>query len=163
MAHTWYGDIEKPLVMLLGSEGLGIIVLWPSGVVYANQAGGDANRPCSDEGIYVPLERDVPLEPAKHGYVSLSERLTTYFYRSDAMGYGGINNADADAIDAILANSYTTRILSVDRNLLSESLESWVYVNVGNHPARHPQPGLADEQWNYWLYGLGAVRGVLTW
>jgi hypothetical protein len=164
MGHIGFDEIDKPLVLLHGAEGLGVILLWPSGVVYGTQAGGEDNRIPSEEGVYVPLERFAPAEPGKYNYVPLADQLRAHFVRSNSLSYSGIDNDDADAIDAILKNNYTSSFLKVDRKRLDISMNGWVYADVGKHPDRHPSSGTThDEQWNYWLYGFGAVSGVLTW
>lgn len=117
---------------------------------------------------YSPLQNALITPPSLKAicaeYVPLADRLYAYFKQSNPFSYDGTDNDDADAIDTILKNDYTTRHLKVDRNRLHISMEGWVYVDVANQPNRHPPSGTThDEQSNYWLYGFGAISGVLTW
>jgi hypothetical protein len=145
----------KPKVLLYEHVGLGLIVAFPSGVTYSNQAGGFACFQPELEGIFIPLRNDCLVEgnellsPA----VGLEEYFTGEKWRGAAMH--GIDEEDADFIDALLQSHRLSHCLKVDRTRLDESSEAWIHVEVG-----------ADEAGEIPIFsGLGPYPryGVLTW
>jgi hypothetical protein len=60
---------------------------------------------------------------------------------------------DADVIDEILKNHHLSYI-SIDRERLSDSWESWAYVNIIETPSDNIR-GILDR--------FGKRKGVLTW
>ena len=68
--------------------------------------------------------------------------------------YCGIDEETAAVVDGILATSYLTRRLSVDREKLASSDEAWIYVIVGPHEGN-------DDRQSFHGYPSGV--GVLTW
>ncbi len=114
--------MDKQLVRLWNTNGIGIIIFCDSNVFYTNQVGGIACNHPMVEGVYVPLvERNIDLE----------EELMDYFSK---IGWycDGLEEGIAEHIDIILAKSSITKKVKVDRELLKESKEAWVYVKIDN-------------------------------
>jgi hypothetical protein len=171
---------SKPLIRLYDAGGLGLIVLFPSGVLYSNQVEGASCDQPQAEGIYVPLVDEVVNQEEQ-----LYKWFTGYTYvdgivKLNGGGTSGIDPEDADAIDAILHARLLTSFISVDRSKLKESCEAWVYVKIINQPPERPvsyssgvgktASGLtvtdADYPlgvFMYPLYGFGECTGILTW
>lgn len=135
---------QKPTVLLYGLDGVGIIIPYPSGVVYQNQTGGYSCVQSSAEGVFVPLEG----EPFDH-----YEALHTFFFKGKWAGNcaNGIDGETADFIDATLARLPGHSGIKVDRSRLTDSHEAWVYIT------------LADPTCAGLLEGFTATRGILTW
>jgi len=163
----------KPLVQLYDAGGPGLIVLFPSGVLYSNQVGGYSCLQSEAEGIYVPLVDEV---------VNQEEQLYTYFTGPKLLGgcANGIDAEDADAIDTILHARLLTEFISVDRSKLGWSCEAWVYVKIANQPPERAvsyssgvgqtASGLTIKDSDYPsginmfpLYGFGECTGIVTW
>jgi HEAT repeat protein len=136
---------QKPLITLEFVHGLGVIVIYPSGVLYSNQVGGYATLTPEIEGVYVPL-----INTEVHSEKMLWDHFTGPKWKGSCAD--GIDTEDADVIDGVLKSAYPTDLLTVDRSRLSESCEAWVYVDI----APQPHDG-------YPLYGFGERKGVLTW
>jgi hypothetical protein len=165
--------MSKPLIRLYESGGLGLIVLFPSGVLYSNQVGGYSCRQPEAEGVYLPIVDEV---------VNQEAPLHKYFTGPKLFGAcaNGIDNEDADVIDEILHSQSLTAFISVDRSKLKESCEAWVYVKIANQLPERPvsyssgvgktASGLTitDDEYPsgiymYSLYGFGECTGILTW
>ncbi len=121
-----------------------LVIEHPSGVVYANQAGGTNCLQPEREGVLVPLE----LEPS---------RLAALFGTASSE----ISPAIANAIDKLLAAGPGTSSLRVDRARLAESYEAWVHV-IGESPPLVRDVDATETFFGEW-YGFGSLRGVLTW
>lgn len=125
------------------NQGLGVIVLGPSGAVYSNQCGGYACYHPDAEGIYVPLG-DSP------------DEFEVHFYGPDSKWRGrcfdGIDEETARFIDAHLQSRVFggAVCISVDRVRLADCVEAWVHVVIAEN---------ADAR----LSAHGGKRGVLTW
>jgi hypothetical protein len=165
----------KPLVLLYEANGIGLVILYPSGVLYSNQVGGVSCLKPEVEGIYVPLVNEV---------LNQEKMLNDYFTGIKWMGgcSGNMDFEDADFIDEVLAKSVFSSFIKVDREKLSESCEAWVYVKLAQQPAERPQTydGLTQagktasgniirsEDFDmdvilYPIYGFGETAGILTW
>ena len=139
---------EKPIIRLWQLTGLGLIISHPSGVIYSNQTGGYACDHRELEGVFVPLA-DADVDQ----YAPLDE----HFYSGPKWRghcYNGIDEETAAVVDGILATSYLTRRLSVDREKLASSDEAWIYVIIA------PHEGNDDRQT---FHGYPSGVGVLTW
>ena len=136
---------DKPTVYLWHSKGLGVILLYESGVYYSNQTGGYACLHPAAEGVYVPLN---------NAAVDQETQLFAYFTGSKWAGWcnEGIDQETADYIDSVLAKSPYTRMLKVNRDRLEDSHEAWIYVKVVRN---------ADDA--EIICELGARAGILTW
>jgi hypothetical protein len=168
----------KPLIRLWDTVGLGVIILFPSGVNYSNQAGGHSCLQPEAEGVFVPL----------HDEATEQEKMLYSHFTGPK--WGGwcnqyIDDETADFIDNLLELSHHTKILKVDRQRLQDSYESWVYVQIWDQPKEPPVShnmeqgvGLTAsgeswkdsdyidfpiEGWLYKFYGFGPACGILTW
>lgn len=138
---------DSPLIHLGYSWGIGLILLWPSGVFYSNQTGGYACLQPRIEGIFVPLHDEL---------VDQEQMLYDYFTGPKWRGacINGIDEETASHIDHVLNLSFHTSFLRMDRERLNESHEAWVYVdvlNVAEHVDSRP------------VVGFSTRKGILTW
>jgi len=121
----------KPVVQLWESVGLGLIVEYPSGIIYSNQTGGTSCLHPEIEGAFVPLRNDTEYDEPK--LLSPENDLFDYFEGPKHRGTGatsGLDSADADFIDCILQTCSLGGAVAVDRQRLRESHEAWVRVTV---------------------------------
>ncbi len=132
---------EKPVILLYELFGVGLIIPWPSGVIYQGQVGGHYCLPFQEEGVFVPLETHTFKE---------SKELQDYFTGPKWGGWcgEGIDDETADFIDRTLAPLRVDEFIKVDRSRLRESVEAWVYVDVPTEP---------------YLSGLTPCKAILTW
>jgi hypothetical protein len=166
----------EPLVVLYNSVGVGLILNYPSGIFFTNQAGGYACMQPSEEGIYIPLHDEVQDQ---------EKALYEYFTGPKWNGWcaDGIDEETAEFIDQILQASMCTKMLTVNRQRLNDSFEAWIYVTVGDQPSERPSSSCGDEGWTddgrtldanaykhlpihaffYPFYGFGTRTGVITW
>ena len=112
--------MDKQLVRLWNAKGVGIIIFCDSNVFYTNQVGGIACNHPIVEGVYVPLAG---------GDIDLEEKLMDYF-RKIGWYCDGLEEKIAKQIDIILTKSFVTKTIKVDRELLKESKEAWVYIKI---------------------------------
>jgi len=123
MSHAQPHDDDRPRIRLWDA-GLGLIILWPSHVVYSNQTGGYACLQPHEEGVFVPLDADQGQQAAQ----------LEAFFTGPTWGGGCWNAIDAetaDYLDRLFAASFSTNFLHVDRTRLHDSHEAWIYVDVG--------------------------------
>ncbi len=132
---------EKPVILLYELFGVGLIIPWPSGVIYQGQVGGHYCLPFREEGVFVPLETE--------RFEQASE-LHKYFTGPKWGGWcgEGIDEETAAFIDRTLAPLRFDEFIRVDRSRLQESVEAWVYVDVPKEP---------------YLSGLTPCKAILTW
>ena len=145
----------KPKVLLYEYLGLGLIIPFPSGVIYSNQAGGSTCLQPEMEGIFVPLRNDHFFEGQL--MVSPVEALMAYFDGEAWQGTGatgGLTEHDADMLDQFLRSYSLSDVLRIDRSRLRESCEAWIHVEVTAEERKIPT-----------FSGFGAYprTGVLTW
>lgn len=124
-------------------QGLGLILAYPSGVIYTTQAGGYCCLHQKIEGVFVPVST---LD--SHWQKLLDDH---FFHGPKWAGhcYKGIDEETADFLDTELETTYLTQHLRVDRARLADSVEAWIYVRVA--PAR------------LWPSVDAEASGVLTW
>ncbi len=148
--------MEQHAIRLYGLEGLALIIEFPSGVHYTNQAGGVFCQQPRTEGVLVPLGSECHLE----------EKFDMFFAEKPIH----LNLDDADALDEILHTpeepyvETPTFFLEVDRNRLDDSMEAWLYVTITACPDKMGVPPFewtADER--YPVFGFGRSSAVLTW
>jgi len=111
-------------VELQGIDGLYCIVKESTGVQYTHQCGGYSCNQNSAEGFLVPLENSKEMEG----------KLYDYFFNDLKYKGGcdsGIDEDDAVYIESLL-NSGREKWICVDRSLLKECKESWVYLKLKN-------------------------------
>jgi hypothetical protein len=136
----------QPVIKLYDLEGLALIVEWPSGVIYTNQAGGTFCMQPTAEGVLVPLGSECSVED------KLAALLADKPIR--------LRSEDADALDVILRTPEEpyvvtpTFFLEVDRSRLEESMEAWLYVTIIACPDEHMRTYASD--------GKGRLIGVTT-
>ncbi len=147
----------KPCIRVYEHVGKGVIVEYPTGVIYSNQAGGTSCLQPELEGAFVPFGNDLPRKP--RDWKGAEDELTAWFEGSRHRGTGatnGLDAEDADFIDGVLERAEADQWIKVDRNLLRDSCEAWVWVTV-----------LADEGGPHVRICSGFApyprRGVLTW
>ena len=131
----------QPSIDLIGFEGLGLIIEWPSGVNYTTQSAGYGCEHPQIEGVMVPLFDGVG-RPVLH---SLRQH-----FRGD---WHAIDEKAAAIIDGILKR-YDLGFIRADRSRLSDSRESWIFVTVDEDSSPKLLPRIE---------GFGSRSGVLTW
>lgn len=129
---------KKPTVELSQFDGLGLIVLFPSGVIYTNQVGGFACFHPEVKGIFAPLSI---------GHKKILFALQQHFNGN----WHHIKEKDAEVVDKLL-RSDGFGFLKVDRTNLENSFEAWIYVEIDESSEQFPL-----------LNGFGKTRGILTW
>ncbi|MFP2957696.1 DUF6210 family protein [Myxococcus sp. 1LA] len=137
-----------PLIRLDDSGGLGLILLWPTGILYSNQTGGLSCLQPQAEGAFIPLVDEL---------VAQAELLRQHFTGPKWQGAcsRGIDEETALEIERILGLSHVTRELGVrvNRARLEESHDAWVFVDL---PAQ-PERALAT------VARIPSSQGILTW
>ena len=146
----------KGRARLWESVGLGLIVEWPSGVIFSNQTGGTSCLQPEIEGVFVPLGNDSELPGNR--LLSAETELAAYFEGPKHRGTGairGLDERDADFIGSLLAKWKLGGLIAVDSSRLAESHEAWVHVLIrGDDPAN--ELSLFD-------FAPYPRKGVLTW
>lgn len=144
--------INKPEIDLSNPAdiGLGLIIIWSSGVIYSHQVGGYSCLTAKEEGVFARLYKELDDQEAM---------FIEHFCGSKWNGccFGGIDNETADFIDQVLNLSSRTNFIKVDRTRLDECCEAWIYVDI-NEPETS-QDGYCSAA----LGGFGKVKGVLIW
>ena len=121
----------KPMLSLDTSVGTGVIISYPSGVVYTAQAAGTACLHPKLEGVYVPFDNDYLVEGRR--FVGLEVDLTNYFTGPKYCGDGacsGLDKDDAAAVNRLLEERHVLDWIEVDMDRLPESREAWIFVLV---------------------------------
>lgn len=117
---------KKPEVLLYGlTVGSGLIVAYPSGIVFTNQTGGV--RCCQDslEGFFVPLELGDPLDEGSP--VGVAAEALGIFYpsaRDEVSDRAAIDRIDGALVAA--GHGY----LRVTRDRWRESREAWLWLTI---------------------------------
>jgi Family of unknown function (DUF6210) len=117
------------LVRLFDIEGVGMIINYPSGVVYSNQTGGTSCLQPELEGCWVPFRTIYPIT----GKNQPDKILTDHFCGPKWRGNGatsGIDNEEADIIDSLLEDCRFSGVVKVDRSKLKDSHEAWVFLQI---------------------------------
>lgn len=132
---------NKPVILLYDLNGIGLIIPWPSGVVYQNQVGGYSCQQMQEEGVFVPLE---------NGVRQLHEELHAYFTGPKWDGWCDrhIDDETAEFVDSVLARMHDHEFIKVDRSRLTDSMEAWIHLDV---------------QEEHDLTGLTPCKAILTW
>lgn len=121
----------QPKIELFEHVGLGLIIEYPSGVIYSNQTGGTSCSAPSVEGVFVPLRNDY-LVPSRE-FLSPEHALVAYFEGPKYNGTGatrGIDPDDAEFIERLLSEHRLSHLITLDRTRLSHSHEAWIHVIV---------------------------------
>ncbi|WP_437729087.1 DUF6210 family protein [Sorangium sp. So ce861] len=128
----------------LYDAGLGLIIPYPSGVIYSNQTCGHICMQPEIEGVFVPFDPD-------DGWLALA----SHFEGPKYMGSGamrGLDHEDADIVDRVLCECRMVGIVT-DRARLAESHEAWVHVVIEGESDWSPFTG----------FGPYPRAGILTW
>ncbi|GAB2199077.1 hypothetical protein MAH4_32460 [Sessilibacter sp. MAH4] len=91
-------------------------------MIYTNQVGGTACLHPQVEGIFAPIEYDIPLA---HPEDTLESKLAYLL-----CNYDFLPSKKADELDELFSIRWETKCLTVDRSKLDLSCEAWVYVLV---------------------------------
>lgn len=143
-------ETKRPLIVNLWNiAGTGLIIPYPSGILYSNQVGGYSCDHPAIEGFFVPVttgEKTCPLSLA----------LLDFFQGEKWTGHCncGIDIETADHLDSLFKNYASTQFIRVDRNAsaLKSSEEAWVYVTLHYPDEKYPL-----------LSGIHAEKAILTW
>ena len=148
----------KPCIALWDSVGFGVIIQWPSGIVFTNQTGGTLCLQPELEGIYAPLSNNLGIAPQI--FLSPENDLMEYFDGAKYEGTGatdGLDLADADFIDSVLSKWKLFSCMQTDRTRLRESHEAWVYVTISG------EEEIEDALKLFRGFGPYPAVGVITW
>ena len=129
-------------VKLWELSGAALIVPENTGVFYTNQVNGTACEHPKIEGFLIPINNDMLLNSAEH----LENQLCSLFDGA----WGELSETKANKINDVLAKYPETKGISVNRDKIKESVESWIYV-------------LAKETKFSCYSGFGELNGILTW
>ncbi|MFC5048393.1 DUF6210 family protein [Aquimarina hainanensis] len=146
--------MNKPLLQLWDTVGLGIIIEYPTGVIIANQTGGTACLYSTCEGVYLPLANDYN-EKTKE-FLSPEIELSNYFQGAKYKGNGaikGIDLEDVKKINTIINKSGLSELIEIDVERLAASHEAWIRIKINNNENTQLMNGFE----NY------PLNGVLTW
>lgn len=141
-----------PKIYLHAAVGTGIIINYPSGIIYTNQTGGTACLQPEMEGFYVPVGNDIATPSL--ALISPENELCNYFnskYSNDG-AINGLDIDDANQVQNILSAFNLSDAIVIDRTKLNLSHEAWVYVSVFPEKSH----GLFSN------FG-SKLTGVLTW
>jgi hypothetical protein len=142
---------NKPTVNLWRMVGIGLIIPYPTGVMYSNQVGGYGIDHPKLEGVFVPINRG-------HGIVdqsfNLAKELYDHFTGPKWQGHcsNGINEETANFIDDLLARHNLANPIKVNRNRLPLCQEAWIEVLV------EYRKGFSDL-----FNGTSSEEAILTW
>ncbi len=120
-----------PSIHLFDTVGLGLIIEDARGASYSNQTGGTSCLQPTAVGYYVPLRNDRAV--TSHVFLSPELELLAYFEGPRHAGAGatsGLDEEDANYVDAVLQRCGLSAAVSVDRTRLRESHEAWVRVTI---------------------------------
>ncbi len=136
--------MSQPRIQLWNSNGIGLIILFQSGVRYSNQTGGYTCLHPEVEGVYVPLVNEM---------IDQEAELELYFTGPKWLGWcnEGIDCETSDYIEEVLQKSPYSRGITVNRDRLKESHEAWIYVRL-------PQGAELNE-----FVGFEGTEAILTW
>jgi hypothetical protein len=132
--------MSAPRIRLWEHVGLGLIVSWPTGIVFTNQTMGNSCLHPEIEGVFVPLRNDCTIP--ERVLISPEKELWDYFIgpRWERSGAAqGLQDVDADFIDSLLKKNRLFPTISVDWSRLKDSHEAWVFVTIsGDEPGDFP-------------------------
>jgi len=146
--------MNKPLIQIWDTVGLGLIIEYSTGILISNQTGGTACLHPEIEGIYLPLCNDYLEEGKKN--LSPEIELTHYFKEPKYRGSGAINGIDIEdvkKINAIISKFNLDKFIEIDLNKLAESHEAWIRIKIYNDKNNELIKGFS----NY------PLNGILTW
>lgn len=112
------------LRLSFSSLDLGVIIAWPSGVTYSNQANGVACEHPELEGVFYPIAT----KPIHFG--PQNAELSDFVLENRDGNRGPLSEIIADFIDDFLKRTDFPFSAVVDRNHLPESVEAWVWLTL---------------------------------
>lgn len=136
----------KPKIKLYDAVGLGLIISYPSGVEISNQTGGTTCYQPSIEGVYLPIVNSCSLS---NELISPEIELFEYFSK---YGCDFLREVDIEIINKILDKYKLSDFIKIDLDMLKQSHESWIYVDV-----------YYDEKHDLLDCFNFPLKGVLTW
>ncbi len=144
--------MNKAVIEIWDSVGLGIIVQYNTGVYFSNQTGGSNCLHPKIEGFYLPLCNDYNKDLK---FLSPEIELSEYFEKK-YKGYGaidGIDDEDINFINNILKNYKLDEFIRLDLNKRINSHEAWIYVLISNNDKNYLINNLNESE----------LEGVLVW
>lgn len=135
-------DNQNKAVRLWKSEGVFLIMKSKSRVIYFNQTGGFSCVQSYVEGILLPCNIDYPLSQKDLSLESQLAKITLNIQK--------LTIKLAEQIDELFSRHLETKCVRVDKELLHNSMESWIHVVITE-----------DEDCDF--YGFNKGKGVLTW
>lgn len=127
--RRWAFKMAKKVVCL-DHIGTGLIIKWPTGIFYSNQAGGTFCIAPEEEGFFFPFGNDAD---ENNIFLSKEDDLCEYFTGPKVLSEGairGITEKNANDIDEMLSGQLFMVTIKVDRTKLKQSHEAWVHVLV---------------------------------
>lgn len=114
---------------------LGLIVPWPTGIIYSNQANGVGCDHPELEGAYIPFG-SFPERETEPNHKALAEHFASLPGNRE---YFSLETADVTAnfIDEFLVSTELPFAASVDRSRLNDSYEAWVWLTFGPPKTEH--------------------------
>ncbi len=128
-------------ISLYSLEQAALILLDEGGAHYSNQVGGTMCIQAVTRGVLIPLSNSPPLN-ADEG-AALDVKLAT-LCQGVTLG-----EEEADELDLLFEREVFDYTIVIDRAKLTESVESWVYVNISTKCQTH--------------YGFTNASAILTW
>ena len=113
-------------ISLYDMVGVGLIIKEPSNLLYWNQVGGVDCIRAEEEGILLPFNNDF-LE--SNYSESLESKLKSLF---EGKVHGEFSLGFAHKLDCFFQGNSPLDSLKVDMQMLSQSAESWVHVDIVN-------------------------------
>jgi hypothetical protein len=110
-----------PRIELWEHVGLGLIISWPSGIIFTNQTGGTSCLAPEFEGVFVPIRNNCTEK--ERTLISPENDLWDYFTGPRWRGTGatnGLQEEDADFIDGLLQKVRLFPTICVDRSRLRD-------------------------------------------
>jgi len=120
--------MDKPIIEIWDSVGLGIIIEYPTGILVSTQTGGTACLHPEIEGIYLPLSNDYTI-PEKI-FLSPEIDLNDYFIEkyNGTGAINGIDKEDIEAITDILKEYKLDEMISINVQKAKQSHEAWIHI-----------------------------------
>ena len=134
--------IKMREIKLWEISGAALLVPEKTGIIFTNQVNGCVCQHPQLEGFLIPINNDRLLTDPEH----LENQLCSLF---DGF-YGSFSEEKANQIEAVLQKYSETKGIRINRELLSESVESWIHV-------------IAIETEFSCYSGFGELKGILTW
>lgn len=125
-----------------------MIIPFPSGVIYSNQAGGYSCQQPIEEGVFSSLN--------EHDGTNPSNELLEYFFKGpkwQGRCDSGIDGETVAFLEALFSRySRLSKLqMKVDYEQIADSMEAWIYVTYKE----------ADTPWLFNGFNVG--KGILTW